>query len=235
MKIIRYMLSFMTLALLTTPTFAAPPGVPQLSSIEATQKINERDFSMIESAGKTFIVSASGRYVIRGTMYDMWQGKEIKNVSDLVKTQDYINLSNIGLKAQDLFHVTYGKGTKEVIVFMAPGCPHCKNTIEKMKGLEEEYTFQIVPLPILGKESIESTKKLLTAAEKNPEIALSAVLSDKYDNLPDFDPKTDLQGLQKSMIAAQILGLKGVPFIISPSFKTFKGEPKDLAAVLEEE
>jgi thiol:disulfide interchange protein DsbC len=216
------------LLLITNAVWAAQPG----RKVDAMQQIGATGFQMVESQGQSFFMNQSGRFVIKGRIFDMWNnGKEIASVDQLIYANNHVDLETMGLKMDDLLHVDYGHGPKIVRIFVAPGCPYCHNALEQMKGLEDQFTFQILPLPILGKKSEDAVARLCSVYKSSPRVALDAVLTDSYGNLPK-KPEADLDPMKRNLIAAQFLGINSVPVIIASDGRLSTGAPKDLAAHL---
>lgn len=219
-------------ALVSLPTLALAfqSEAPSLGSVDAIQKMNVKGLQMVESGGRTFFVSADGRYIIKGSMFDMWAGKKIESIAELNANANKIDFDKIGLKIEDLYHVSYGTGKEEVIMFSAPGCPSCGAMLKEIPALAEKYTFKIIPLPILGEESATNTKKLACASSPQKEVV--AVMSGDYSSLPDATNECDLDGVRRSLVTAQVLGLDGVPFFITPDHRVLRGLQDDLDAAL---
>lgn len=216
------------LMLIASMAMAAQPG----RKVDAMQQVGTTGFQMVESKGQVFFMSQDGRFVIKGKLYDMWSaGKEIASVDQQIYANNHINLETMGLKMEDLLHVEYGTGPKVVRIFISPGCPHCHRVLEQMKGLESKYTFEIIPLAILGKKSEDAVERLSGHYKSNPKAALDAVLTDFYDNLPKM-ANADLDPMKRNLIASQFLGISSVPVIIAADGRFSTGAPKDLAALL---
>ena len=124
----------------------------------------------------------------------------------------------------------YGQGTNVVTVFVDPLCKHCHNLILQMAALKDQYTFHLVMAPVIGEESVRSARKL--ACEPDRAKALQALIDQKYDGIHE-PPNCNLGPLQKTLLATKFLGIDGVPYMILPSTKTYRGGTKDLKGLLE--
>lgn len=217
-------------------SFAQPEAtIDRIKSIDAITKIPGRSVQMVESNGRIFFVTPNGRYVIKGDLYDMWaKGKRITSVANLKASASKINLSQIGVKLEDLFHLKYGNGPKQITVFVSPGCPYCKRTMQEMMtgDLAEKYTFNLVPVPLLGKSSQVAVKKLVASIDKAPEKTLKALMFDDYSKLTTATGG-DLEGVKRSLITAQVIGIDQVPVLLTEAGTMKKGSPKNLSAWLE--
>ena len=55
-----------------------------------------------------------------------------------------------------------------------------------------------------------------------------------YETLPsEIDSKCDREPVQRAIVTAKLFGIDGVPFLIAPDGRTFKGAPDSLADWLE--
>ncbi|MCK9172178.1 MAG: DsbC family protein [Desulfuromonas thiophila] len=197
--------------------------------VDNMAQIGDLPFQMVESDGKTFFMSSNGRYVIQGEMTDMWANKKpIATVEDLVQSVNTVDFSAIGLDMEDLLHLKYGYGPEKVTIFVAPGCGYCKNALKQMKGLESKYTFQVVPLPIMGPRSEDALRRIACNYKDKPELSLAAVLSDHYDDLK-ISGDCDVEPVARALVTAQILGINSVPVIIDQKNRMSKGAPPSLA------
>jgi thiol:disulfide interchange protein DsbC len=185
---------------------------------------------MIETDSGIFFVSENGRFAFKGTMLDMWNGKPIRTIEDVDKIVNHINLKKIGVDFKELFVLTYGHGPKEEVFFVSPGCPHCHHMLDQMKGLENEYTFKIIPLPILGPRSVDAARRLMCLGDNDK--AVKALMEKKYKELPEG--KCKMTPLQKGFVVAQVLGIRGVPYIVRHDGYVQRGAVKNLKKFLKE-
>ncbi|WP_052238978.1 TraA family conjugative transfer protein [Escherichia coli] len=141
-----------------------------------------------------------------------------------------LDLSRLGLKMDDLNPLTLGEGKKKVVVFVDPRCPHCHELLKQALPLTKEYTFQILPVPVLGPDSERQVRQLGCARDKKA--AADALLNGRIGNL-EQDDACNLEPMQRTLVTAQILGIQGVPFIVANDGRISRGRPYDLSAWLE--
>lgn len=169
---------------------------------------------MASKEGKIRLVSDNGRFVIDGKLYDTWNKEFVETLDQAHRTMSYIDLKKMNLNVDDLAPFTYGKGPKQVTVFIDPYCQWCKKLIGEMKGLEKEYTFKILPIPVLGDRSNVMVRTEHCAADRNAAYA-AATTGMGYDDLKaDPTKPCDTEALGKRLITAQLFGIKGVPYMI---------------------
>jgi len=197
-----------------------------LGAITKMQQLPITGVNIVESDKGTFFVSANGRFVFKGPIYDMWNGQPISTMAEVENIVNRLDLKKIGVNLEDLATLTLGKGPREVVVFVSPDCPHCHKVMEQAVPLGEQYTFRLVLLPI-GPKALPLAKKVWCAG---PEKGLPALLEQKYDGLPEG--QCDLTPMQKTLVVARVLSIPSVPFLIRDDGQTYKGAPGDLAGWL---
>lgn len=208
-----------------------------MRSVDEVKRLPVTGLSMVKAGERTFLITDNGHFVVAGNfkLVDMWQGKVIGSVSD-TKGIDKVDLRKIGLSPDELSTFTIGKGKKEVTIFVDPQCNYCHDLIVQLEPLGKEYSFKLVLIPVLGKESAEISKKLMCNQDK--EQSLKALIAKDYAKLPELVRKEgscDLKPLQKAVVATKLLDIQGVPFIFLPSKNTFKGGVKSFKTLLEKD
>jgi len=206
---------------MTATTAQAKP----VRNIDAMRTIPGTSLQMVESEGRSFFMSPNGRYVIKGQLIDMWTGAKIEKVSDLENSAAKVDFQKMGLNLDDLMSLKYGTGPKEVVAFVAPGCPHCELTMKQMVSLTEEYTFRLVPLPFFGEESKNHVMQL-ACNEEYQEKAAEALILEDYSNLPVKSTSCDMERLQRSALTAQIMGIQSVPYLVAHDGRVLMGSPE---------
>lgn len=208
-----------------------------MRSVDEVKRLPVTGLSMVKAGERTFLITDNGHFVVAGNfkLVDMWQGKVIGSVSD-TKGIDKVDLRKIGLSPDELSTFTIGKGKKEVTIFVDPQCNYCHDLIVQLEPLGKEYSFKLVLIPVLGKESAEISKKLICNQDKDQ--SLKALIAKDYAKLPALVRKEgscDLKPLQKAVVATKLLDIQGVPFIFLPSKNTFKGGVKSFKTLLEKD
>lgn len=170
--------------------------------------------ALADRNGKMRLVSDNGRFIIEGKIYDTWNKEFVETLDQARDTMTHLNLQKLNLDVDDLAPFTYGAGPKEVTVFVDPYCGWCKRLLSQMKGLESQYTFKILPIPVLGERSSATVRSLQCTTDRQK--AAQAVFTESgYDTLPvDANKACDTDALGKRLITAQMFGVKGVPFMI---------------------
>ena len=131
--------------------------------------------AVAEKNGKLRFVSDNGRFLIEGRMYDTWNKEYIDSLEMADRASKYIDFEKMKFNVQDLDPLVFGTGKKQVTVFVDPYCGFCHKMFGQMQDLQNDYTFNIVQLPILGESSVGRVRDVLCAADKAE--ALKTVLS----------------------------------------------------------
>lgn len=211
-------------------TLAAPPMLraeqPPIGAIKAVKQLPITGINIIESDKGVFFVSANGRFVFKGPIFDVWNSQPVRDMADVDKWVDRVDLKKIGVNLDQLASFTLGKGAEEVVIFISPDCQHCQDIVQQAGKLTDKFKFRLVLVP-LGQKGFEQTKKLWCAG---PEKGLPALLSQKYDDLTG--DKCDTTPLQRTLVVARVLSLPSVLYVIRGDGKTHRGSMKDLAAWL---
>ena len=235
---------FATALILFAPSLAVAEGAPTetpsasnlrdlLRGIEGLQRLPVAGLQMVRAGGRVFFVSANGRYLFTGPAWDLWHGAALTSLEEAGRLADRIDLSRLGLDPAALGALDLGSGTREAVVFVDPHCPHCRALLEALPALAERYRFRLVPLPVLGAASETSVVRLACLAEHDPAGARAALLAHTLDALPAAPAGCGQGTAQRALVAAQLLGIEGVPYLVAPDGRTHRGTPPDLGQWLE--
>jgi len=199
---LRHTSFLMSLLIFASATFAANPPKVAASDIAASllsikidgmQDLPISGLKMVKSGEQTVFISSNGRFAFYGgKLMDIWTQQEIKELADIDKIANRIDLSRMKLKADDLGAVTVGHGKGQVLVFIDPRCPYCGKVMKDLQALQDQYTFKLVMVPILGPESQNIVVQLACRLETNETKAKDTVrdrlLKQDYAGLPTEPP-----------------------------------------------
>lgn len=180
-------------------------------------------------------MSQNGRFVMRGVIFDTWTNETIQTMDDLRASMKNVDLSELGLKEEDIDPFYFGNGPKEVTVFVDPFCPYCGQLFDEMIGdasYAKDYTFTILTVPFLGENSTKAVNALSCAEDR--ERAVDALLrKDKRWMMAQQLPEDcNVQPVLQRTILSQMLGVSGVPYIIGPEGGISRGMPPNLKTFL---
>ena len=184
------LLSVLT-GLAAADTHPASPSVSDAAellsnaNIEGLKALPVHGLNMVKAGGRTFFMSDNGRFVITGTLIDVWNRVAVTELDQVDQIANRIDLSKMKLKIDDLGPVLFGTGKAQVVVFVDPRCPYCGKVQKQMDALKSHYTFKLVPIPVLGPESQSLVVKIgcmLQTQAKDK--ARDALMHQAYDTLP---------------------------------------------------
>ncbi len=218
------------LALSATSGFAEPAGFPShvLNGIDALQKLPAEGFHVVESQGRTLLVSTNGHYVVLGgRILDLWNQVEIRRVADVPKAQR-IPLNRLRLDLDELGGVTVGQGAR-VVVFLDPLSKETPKLLEDIRALRASYQFRLVFMPAKA-----DRRRASQALACSPTDARRFIHTGETPMSIPGDPGCGKERLQKTLVTASLLGIKIVPFTIAPNGATRPGHSTNYRGFLEE-
>lgn len=208
------------------------PGQP---TIDQLVTLPTGDMKVVDNKGELLFMSGNGRWIIKGgTLYDAWNRAALKTVTEVNDSANRIDLGAMKIQVADFRPLSYGSGPKHVTAFIDPKCPWCAKLMAAMRqtpALSASYTFDLLPVPMLGTESQRLTRQLGCAKDRRA--ALEALLHEDYAKPLEQVEKCDLTAIQKTFVFAQLLGVPGVPYLIAPDGRVQRGVPANLVDWLE--
>lgn len=186
----------------------------------------------VDTMDQLAFISDNGRFVWVGAVYDTWSRKKLTSLDQVRSSARTIDFSRLNLDLNDLDPLTYGHGPKRVIVWVDPNCEECARLYQQMPALAEQYTFKLLVVPLLGKDSQPPARLLSCATDTGA--AVSALMAHNYSSLTER-PSCDLAPVQRRIVTSRIIGMRGVPLIIAPNGISHPGTPSDLKSWLAEQ
>lgn len=207
-------------------------GVPDLSNyqLEGMEPLPITGLHAIQANGELMFVSTSGRFVFSGQMTDLWTGATIDTLEQAADVTQRIDLDRLSLTPDRLNSVSFGEGETDITLFTDPLCDHCNSLIEDLRPYGDDFSFHLVVVPTLGEESHQMASHLSCAQDRSDQ--LSALLNHELLTLPSEEGCTS-ERYEMTLVAAQLLSVDGVPFLIHDDGRIFRGRPDDISAWLE--
>lgn len=230
------LVSGLALALIGTSVFAqsieermavAAQNIP----IEEIVTVPIRNLKAVESEGQIVFMSDNGRFVLVGQMIDVWQRQSLDTMSQIKNAVTRLSFDKMGLEIDDLNTITVGQGSARVVAFVDPMCETCLDLIDQAGTMGEDYSFKFVFVPALGDESVAITKNISCSSDEKG--ALQSLRNGTAASMPASDD-CDGKRFQTTLIAADLMGINGVPFIVAPNGEIVRGMPENLGQWLKE-
>lgn len=204
------------------------------AQVDAVRRLPGTGMSVVEAGGKSYVMSDNGRFAIplaTSRVIDLWNGKVIRSAADAAEIANKVDLKMLGLNIDDLNTLTVGEGKKQVVAFVDPECPYCKQLMSQMGALGKSYSFKIVPLPLLGERSVKEVQAL--HCMKDQKQAAEILVSGDYASLEGADISCSGTRIQRSIVTSRVLGIDAVPYVITDQNVLHRGAVKDLRQFLE--
>ena len=203
--------------------------------IDGMQDLPITGLKMIKTGDKVVFMSSNGRFALYGgKLLDVWTQQEIKELADIDRIANRIDLSRMKLNIDDLGPVTVGHGKDTVLVIIDPRCPYCGKVMKDLQALQDRYTFKLVMVPMLGQESqnvvVQLACQQASGDKKVQDSVRERLLAQDFAGLPTDNPaQCNKEPLQRAIVTAKLFGLPGVPYLIAPDGRTHSGAPEVLA------
>jgi thiol:disulfide interchange protein DsbC len=143
-----------TLANVTKPATSDIANGLLSIKIDGMQDLPISGLKMVKTGDQIVFISSNGRFALHGgKLLDIWTQQEIKDIPDIDRIANRIDLQRLKLNIDDLGPITVGHGKETVVVIIDPRCPYCGKVTKDLQALEDKCTFKLVMVPILGQES----------------------------------------------------------------------------------
>ena len=215
-----------------------------LQSAEKTPKIErivDMGISKVRAVkgkdGTIMFIADMGRFVFTGSVYDLWQKKQLTTIDEISDAVSRIDLSGLNLRPEAMNLARVGTGKKHVTLFVDPLCGWCHKLMNEVVAdvaLKDEYTFDFLVIPALGKASDELSKRLF-CSETDPAKRFEVLRGgrDAIEKLPAVSQACKSEGYDRTKMTSTFLGVQAVPFVIAPDGRFSRGKPANLRAFLE--
>lgn len=223
--------------MLMAATMASASGFPEkMGKISMDGYINlpsPGSLILVKRNGEIITFSGNGRYMMRGAIYDMWNGgKRIHSLDEGQKSGRRIRFNNMENILEDTASIDIGdRHGKLVLVFVDPSSAPSMKLLKKLKGIKG-YKFKVVILAAVDKASATKAKGLMCLYKKHPDQAEDALLSGDLSFVPGGE--CGKEALMKTLILAKMFGITRVPMLIAPNGEPFVGDANNIAQFLKD-
>ena len=169
------------------------------------------------------ILSSNGRFEF-GTVYDRWSQTTIDTLEAAHRTFHYLTFDGVNFSIDQLHPYRLGQGTKTIALFVDPHCPYCHDLLSQLPQHSREHQFQIIPVALLGQDSVVSITQLHCASDQ--QAAFQALRLGASPAQLEQTPNCRLDTLSQRMLAAKMIGITQVPFLIRDDGLVSRGIPK---------
>lgn len=185
--------------------------------------------------GTIMYIADMGRFAFTGSVYDLWQKKQLTTIEEISDAVSRMDLSGLNLKLETLNLARFGTGREHVTIFVDPLCGWCHKLMNEVvadASLRDEYTFDFLVIPALGGSSAKLAERLF-CSESNAEKRFDVLRAGRegIERLPESSACAN-EGYERTQMTATFLGVEAVPFVIAPDGRFSRGKPASLRGFL---
>lgn len=187
---------------------------------------------MFDMNGEAVAIADNPRWVIKGSLIDMWQNEEIHTLHELNRAEKLLPIDNVNLKTDKSFELTINPfKEKKVTVILDPFSDNSSQVVSIFKKYATEYQVRFL-LTALSVEHYEKLKKAsCTIVNGNDETVLNAIIKNA---LPQNSTTCKEDSLNKSIAFASFLKVQKSPTVIAPNDVYSIGMPGKLMSWLKD-
>jgi len=108
----------------------SPAAVKELvGRIDGLHRLPLAGVQLVRVGERLLFVADNGRYVFSGPAFDLWHGARLETFEQAVRLAQRIDLARLKLDPAALGALDLGTGSRDVVVFVDPLCPHCRSLL----------------------------------------------------------------------------------------------------------
>lgn len=188
---------------------------------------------------KPTFLSQNGRYVIVGSIYDLWD-KEQRSLDSLAAIRNSLSiypLDALGVTAEEMGAISLppkseevnSEDREEIFVYLDPLCDDCGPLYKQIEDLRDQYNFKLLLVPVSGRESAKVVQE--AACAQIPEQVWDAILYQDGTQIIKNDTCSPI-AMNKRFVMWQMAGFGEAPVFIKENGRVIKGQVLDLASQL---
>ena len=204
-----------------------------LESAESVQHLPKaRSMVIFGKLGQAIVLTDNPRWVVKGTLFDMWQNKEIHSQSDLNAAKKLLPLDKLNLNTSGVLDVmTRPEKKKKLVVFLDPYAPNSPSVISILTKYASEYKIHWI-FTAVSQKSVEKLGSFAClVAQRSGSVVLDRI---KNEQLPTVGKVCDQKRMMNSYGLSQFLHISTSPTLIAPNDVYSEGMPVKLMQWLSE-
>jgi thiol:disulfide interchange protein DsbC len=187
----------------------------------------------VEASKGTYIVTADGRFVIEGTVRDVWHNKVIDSLADAQSTvrTPLKNMNFDPLEDLPAWQVGNPDIPRQGLVFVDPTSDITQTFLKHVIANSEKYNFTVSLMPLIGGEpAMERAVKLHCAEDR--ELALVDLANYTKESFVSTRKDCDTTTVMFGMVVKDIFRVNSLPHFVREDGLVSHGYPTDLDAWL---
>lgn len=229
------------LILISTHSFAANAELSKAekqvkNALDKAQSVrllpNSKSMIAFGTNGEAIVIADNPRWVVKGTLYDMWSKKEVRSISTLSATEKRIPLDTIKVDSTNILDVVVNpEKSLKVTIFLDPFAENSSEITHILTKYASDYQLRF----ILTAHTEENLKKLSSFNCILPKLEAEQVIKHIIDGtIPVRNQSCMSDKLVNGFALARFVGIKQSPTLIAPNEVYNVGLPPKLMSWIAE-
>lgn len=187
------------------------PTLPKIDEVSKTPMNGLYEIRVNES--EIFYTDAEGNFLIQGSLIDTRARRNL--TEERTEKLNAVDFADLPLK--DAFIQVRGNGKRKLAVFEDPNCGYCKRFERDLQNVND-VTIHTFLIPILGADSVEKSKNIWCAKDKN-----KAWLDWMVRDQPAAKASCDTTALDRNLAFSRKHKITGTPTLFFVDGKRIPG------------
>jgi thiol:disulfide interchange protein DsbC len=206
-------------------------GLETKGLIIGMQEMPISKLMFVEAEQGTYLVSSDGRFVIEGTVKDIWHRRTIRTLADVIETRR-TPVSNIGFRPEEqLAHFVIGNQNipRQGVAFVDPSSEYTSMFLKSLYEDKENVNWTVVLMPLVGgNASVDRSLRLWCSTDRD-----QAQLDFIFGTNLSFEQMKEGCNDEKivmGMLLAEVFRITSLPHLIREDGLVSNGYPQDFNA-----
>jgi thiol:disulfide interchange protein DsbC len=179
--------------------------LPQIGRIDEVSRTPMAGLFEVRVGTEVYYSDAEGNFLLRGELFDTRNRRNLTEERVAKLTQ--IDFDQLPLK--DAFTVVRGDGKRKLALFQDPNCGYCKRFERDLQNVNN-VTIHMFLYPILGQDSLEKSRQVWCARDRN-----KAWTDWMVRNVPiPAAPACDASALERNVALGRKHQITGTPTLV---------------------
>jgi thiol:disulfide interchange protein DsbC len=206
----------------------------QFGSVQGIQELPISKLFFVQADGGSYMISADGRFAIKGTIQDVWHRRTLRTIAD-VQAAERVPLANMKFNFEkDLASLQVGSTDipRQGVIFADPTSQLTKDFLAQVLENEEKYNFTVIMMPLVGGDEAASRAiSILCAPDR--EAAIRDMANGTDDSFMETNEGCGDQKLTFTVFMQEVFRIENLPHLVREDGLVSSGLPEDLDAWLE--
>lgn len=185
-----------------------------------------RSMVIFGRSGESVVLTDNPRWVVKGTLFDMWQNKEVHSVAQLKVAEKTIPLSTLSVNTTDVLELVIGQDRPNTLtVFLDPFAANTPSVTGILIKYAKDYRLRFI-FTAMSQSSIERLGGFTCVLSSgNAERLLTHLQTQDFPKIPSNCLQ---QNMMNSYGLSQFLHISKSPTLIAPNDVYSEGMPTKL-------